>query len=111
MAYQRLRSWAGPIRSCHLCTNETLCQAPCDGSSYQRNRFRHGLDIFLGHYAWYRRSVGGAWVTYWVDMVAGPIWEPAAGWRPSSWGIEHAIHVEYHRPDRAPANKWEDPDR
>ena len=102
--------WTEPVWSCHLCA-ATCGSSPCLGRLYRRHWFRDKLDIALGQYAWYRHSTGGAWVSYWVDCVAGPCWQPAAWWRPSHYGVEHAIRIEYNHPDYPPADMWEDPDR
>jgi hypothetical protein len=97
---------------CPRCRNRVLCECifPPGCIGYKHPRWRHSFDLFLGGHHWYRALVGGPWVSYWVDCCAGPIYEPAAAFTPSSWGIEHAIHYEYHRGSRPPYNRWDGPD-
>jgi hypothetical protein len=98
---------------CHLCLSAPMCHSVPGGRSfcidYRRHWFRSKLDFFLGRYEWYRRRTGGAWFSYWVDMVAGIIYEPAEGSRIPPF-FAHAVHKEYWPPARPPQNKWVDLD-
>lgn len=67
--------------------------------------------MFLYDYVWYRRWAGGAWISYFVDGIAGPIHEPVEG-ATFIAGHMHGVAWEYYPPARRPIeNKWEEPDR
>jgi len=117
-------SWAPPIymnagsptvNYCHLCMKQEFCYstpgipAPC--YDYKRHWFREKLDMILHDHRWYRKWCGGAWVSYFVDGVAGHLHEPARGATPLP-GHMHAVQWEFFPPARKPImDKFTEVDR